>query len=37
MSHRYEMGLRLLRLGQIDEAIKELQAARADPHSTGRR
>jgi tetratricopeptide (TPR) repeat protein len=31
MSHRYEMGVRLLRLGQVDEAIKELQAARADP------
>jgi tetratricopeptide (TPR) repeat protein len=31
MSHRFEMGVRLLRLGQIDEAIKELQAARADP------
>jgi tetratricopeptide (TPR) repeat protein len=31
MSHRYEMGLRLLHIGQIDEAIRELQAARGDP------
>ena len=31
MSHRYEVGLRLLRVGQVDEAIRELQAARADP------
>lgn len=31
MSHRLEMGLRLLRLGQVDEAIKELQTARTDP------
>jgi tetratricopeptide (TPR) repeat protein len=31
MGHRLEMGVRLLRLGQTDEAIKELQAARADP------
>ena len=31
MSHRYEVGVRLLRAGQIDEAIRELQAARADP------
>ncbi len=30
MSHRYEVGVRLLRAGQIDEAIRELQAARAD-------
>jgi tetratricopeptide (TPR) repeat protein len=29
--HRYEVGVRLLRLGQIEEAIKELQAARSDP------
>jgi tetratricopeptide (TPR) repeat protein len=29
--HRYEVGVRLLRLGQVDEAIKELQASRADP------
>jgi tetratricopeptide (TPR) repeat protein len=30
LSHRLEMGIRLLRGGQLDEAIKELQAARAD-------
>jgi tetratricopeptide (TPR) repeat protein len=31
LGHRYELGLRLLRAGQLDEAICELQAARADP------
>jgi tetratricopeptide (TPR) repeat protein len=31
MQHRYEVGVRLLRAGQIDEAIQELQAARVDP------
>jgi tetratricopeptide (TPR) repeat protein len=31
MSHRYEVGVRLLRVGQIDEAIHELQCSRADP------
>jgi tetratricopeptide (TPR) repeat protein len=31
MSHRYEVGVRLLRLGQVDEAIRELQQSRADP------
>jgi tetratricopeptide (TPR) repeat protein len=31
MGHRYEVGVRLLRAGQIDEAIRELQAARSDP------
>jgi tetratricopeptide (TPR) repeat protein len=31
MSHRYETGVRLLRAGQFDEAIQELQAARGDP------
>jgi tetratricopeptide (TPR) repeat protein len=31
LSYRFEMGVRLLRAGQVDEAIKELQAARADP------
>ena len=30
MSHRFELGLRLLRAGQIDEAIRELQLARSD-------
>lgn len=29
--HRFEVGVRLLRLGQVDEAISELQAARGDP------
>jgi tetratricopeptide (TPR) repeat protein len=33
MSHRYEVGIRLLHLGQIDEAIHELQASRNDPRS----
>jgi tetratricopeptide (TPR) repeat protein len=31
MANRFEMGVRLLRAGQIDEAIRELQASRADP------
>ncbi len=31
MSHRYQMGTRLLALGQVDEAIRELQTSRADP------
>ncbi|MBY0524159.1 MAG: hypothetical protein K2R98_12210 [Gemmataceae bacterium] len=30
LSHRLEVGIRLLKAGQLDEAIKELQAARAD-------
>jgi tetratricopeptide (TPR) repeat protein len=30
MGHRYEVGVRLMRAGQIDEAIRELQAARGD-------
>jgi tetratricopeptide (TPR) repeat protein len=30
MVHRFEVGVRLLRAGKIDEAIAELQAARAD-------
>jgi tetratricopeptide (TPR) repeat protein len=30
MVHRFEVGVRLLRAGQIDEAITELQAARSD-------
>lgn len=33
MSHRYEVGVRLLRVGQVDEAIRELQASRADPRN----
>lgn len=33
MSYRLEMGLRLLRLGQADEAIHELQIARKDPRN----
>ncbi|HJT79059.1 MAG TPA: tetratricopeptide repeat protein [Gemmataceae bacterium] len=31
MNHRLELGVRLLRAGQVDEAIRELQAARTDP------
>ncbi|MFL5241318.1 MAG: tetratricopeptide repeat protein [Gemmataceae bacterium] len=31
LGHRFELGLRLLRANQIDEAIRELQAARSDP------
>jgi tetratricopeptide (TPR) repeat protein len=30
LSHKLELGIRLLKVGQIDEAIKELQASRAD-------
>jgi tetratricopeptide (TPR) repeat protein len=30
-SHRYEVGIRLLRAGQTDEAIRELQESRNDP------
>lgn len=33
MAHRFELGVRLLRAGQNDEAIRELQAARADPRN----
>ena len=33
MSYRLEMGVRLLRLGQADEAIHELQIARKDPRN----
>jgi tetratricopeptide (TPR) repeat protein len=33
---RFEMGLRLLRAGQLDEAIKELQAVRNDPRHHGK-
>jgi tetratricopeptide (TPR) repeat protein len=36
MGHRVELGLRLLRAGQIDEAISELQAARKDPRQLWR-
>jgi tetratricopeptide (TPR) repeat protein len=36
MNHRLELGLRLLRGGQTDEAIKELQAARNDPRQRWR-
>src|SRR5947208_8211398 len=31
MGHRFEMGVRLLKAGQIDEAIRALQASRGDP------
>ncbi len=33
---RFEMGLRLVRAGQLDEAIKELQTVRADPRHHGK-
>ncbi|HMF10959.1 MAG TPA: tetratricopeptide repeat protein, partial [Gemmataceae bacterium] len=33
MANRFELGLRLLRAGQNDEAIRELQAARTDPRN----
>lgn len=36
LSHRLELGTRLLRAGQLDEAIKELQAARTDNRYTWR-
>jgi tetratricopeptide (TPR) repeat protein len=31
LAHRYHVGVRLLQLGQVDEAIQELQKSRADP------
>jgi tetratricopeptide (TPR) repeat protein len=36
MAHRFELGVRLLRAGQVDEAIRALQAARSDPRHHGR-
>jgi tetratricopeptide (TPR) repeat protein len=36
VAHRLELGIRLLRAGQTDEAIKELQAARSDPRQRWR-
>jgi tetratricopeptide (TPR) repeat protein len=36
MGHRFEVGVRLLRAGQLDEAIRELQAARSDPRFFGK-
>jgi tetratricopeptide (TPR) repeat protein len=36
MAHRLELGIRLLRMGQIDSAITELQAARSDPRQRWR-
>jgi tetratricopeptide (TPR) repeat protein len=36
MSHRIELGLRLMRGGQVDEAISELQQARKDPRQQWR-
>lgn len=35
-SARFEMSLRLLRTGQLDEAIRELQAVRNDPRHHGK-
>jgi tetratricopeptide (TPR) repeat protein len=34
--HRVELGIRLLRAGQTDEAIRELQSARSDPRQRWR-
>jgi tetratricopeptide (TPR) repeat protein len=31
LGHRFELGVRLLRAGQVDEAIRALQAVRVDP------
>jgi tetratricopeptide (TPR) repeat protein len=36
MAHRLDLGVRLLRAGQTDQAILELQAARADPRQRWR-
>jgi Tfp pilus assembly protein PilF len=36
MAHRLELGIRLLRMGQTDGAITELQAARSDPRQRWR-
>ena len=36
MGARFEMGIRLLRGGQVDEAITELQAVRNDPRHHGK-
>jgi len=36
MAHRLELGVRLLRAGQTDGAIVELQAARTDPRQRWR-
>jgi tetratricopeptide (TPR) repeat protein len=36
MTNRFELGVRLLRAGQVDEAIRELQAARSDPRQMWR-
>jgi tetratricopeptide (TPR) repeat protein len=36
VSSRYEMSLRLMRVGQLDEAIRELQAIRTDPRHHGK-
>ncbi len=36
LAHRFELGIRLLRAGQVDEAIRELQASRADPRHFAR-
>lgn len=36
LGHRYELGVRLLRADQTDEAIRALQMARAEPRYRGR-
>lgn len=35
-AHRFELGVRLLQTGQVDEAIRELQALRTDPRHRGK-
>ncbi len=35
-AYRFEMGVRLLKCGQVDEAIRELQAIRSDPRHQGK-
>ena len=36
MGYRFEVGVRLLSAGQVDEAIRELQTARSDPRQKWR-
>lgn len=35
-AHKFEVGVRLLKTGQVDEAIRELQALRNDPRHQGK-
>jgi tetratricopeptide (TPR) repeat protein len=34
--HRLDVGIRLFRIGQVDEAIRELQSVRSDPRHAGK-